>query len=379
MQDLTQNNRFMLVGLMPKGTDYEKILREMEELKSLVKTYGGEVFAATVQKADYPNRSTFIGSGKAQEIAETISKEKIDIIVINDIVKPGQLYTLEKIFFRSNPKIKVWDRVNLILQIFSLHAQTKEAKLQIDLANLRHMGPRIYGMGFILSRQGGKGVSMMGQGVTNTQLMKRHYRDEMKQINLQLSKLSDERKRQIAERKNLGFLTCAIVGYTNAGKTMLFNKLTDKDNLVEDALFATLDSSVGKLHFNSDKQQIIVTDTIGFIKNLPNSLIDAFKSTLLESINADLILVIIDVSDPEFREKINVVDEILHELHLEKKNQIYVFNKIDIALPAQAGNALDKIELMKSYNNYHPLFISAKTAEGIDLLQKSIIESIAKI
>ncbi len=322
MQDLTQNNRFMLVGLMPKGTDYEKILRDMEELKSLVKTYGGEVFAATVQKADYPNRSTFIGSGKSQEIAEVISKEKIDIIVINDIVKPGQLYTLEKIFFRSNPKIKVWDRVNLILQIFSLHAQTKEAKLQIDLANLRHMGPRIYGMGFILSRQGGKRVSMMGQGETNTVLMKRHYRDETKQISIQLSKLSDKRKRQIAERKNLGFLTCAIVGYTNAGKTMLFNKLTDKNNLVEDALFATLDSSVGKLHLNTDNQQIIVTDTIGFIKNLPHSLIDAFKSTLLESINADLLLIIIDVSDPEFRDKIRVVDEILHDLYLKGKNQI---------------------------------------------------------
>ncbi len=361
----------MLVGLMPKGTDYEKVLREMEELKSLVSTYGGEVFAATVQKADHPNRSTFIGSGKAQEIAEIIAKEKIDIIVINEEVKPGQLFTLEKIFYRSNPKIKVWDRVNLILQIFSLHANTKEAKLQIDLANLRHMGPRIYGMGYILSRQGG-GIGTIGVGETNTELMKRHWRNEMKHISNELSKLSEERARQIEKRKNMGFLTCAIVGYTNAGKTMLFNRLTNKENLVADALFATLDSSVGKLHQTSDKQQIIVSDTIGFIKNLPPGLIDAFKSTLLESMNADLLLIIIDASDPEFAEKIRVVDEILYELHLEKKDQLYVFNKIDIA------KNLDRIDLTKSYEKFHPLFIAAKTGEGIDILQKAIIQSIGQ-
>ncbi len=378
MQELAKNFRFMLVGLMPKGTDYEKILQEMEELKSLVKTYGGEVFAATVQKADYPNRATFIGSGKAQEIAEIIAKEKIDIIVINDIVKPGQLYTLEKIFFRSNPKIKVWDRVNLILQIFSLHAQTKEAKLQIDLANLRHMGPRIYGMGYILSRQGG-GIGAVGEGETNTELMKRHFRDEMRHILNQLAKLSDERKSKMEKRKSMGFLTCAIVGYTNAGKTLLFNRLTNKDNLVADALFVTLDSSVGKLHQTSDKQQVIVSDTIGFIKNLPPSLIDAFKSTLLESMNADLLLIVIDVSDPEFAEKIRVVDEILHELHLEGKNQLYVFNKTDIALPAQAGKSLDRADLLKRHMDFHPLFISAKTGEGIDILQNTILESIAQI
>lgn len=371
MQEFRERQRFMLVGLVPKGTNSEAILRDMEELESLVKTYGGEVFAATIQKADYPYRATFIGSGKAQEVAERIAEEKIDIVIINDMVKPGQLYTLEKIFFRSNPKIKVWDRVDLILQIFSLHARTKEAKLQIELAHLRHMGPRTYGIGYILSRQGG-GIGTVGVGETNTELMKRHWRNEMKHISSQLEKLSKERIRQIEKRRSIGFLTAAIVGYTNAGKTMLYNRLTSKVKVVADALFATLDSNVGKLYIPKIKKEIIVSDTIGFIKNLPPSLIDAFKSTLLESVNADLLLVVIDVSDPEFAEKIKVVEEILDELGSEKKNCLYVFNKIDKA------KFVDREDLSKKYGNFHPLFISAKFGEGINDLLNTIGKFIVK-
>jgi GTP-binding protein HflX len=370
MQEFRQKLRFMLVGLVPKGINDETILQDMEELESLVKTYGGEVFAATVQKADYPHKATFIGSGKAQEIADTIAKEQIDIVVINNIVKPGQLYTLEKIFFRSNPEIKVWDRVNLILQIFSLHAHTKEAKLQIDLANLRHMGPRIFGMGYILSRQGG-GIGTVGVGETNTELMKRHWRNEMKHISSQLTKLSKERIKQIEKRRSIGFLTAAIVGYTNAGKTMLFNRLTSKTNLVANALFATLDSSVGKLRIPNEKREIIVSDTIGFIKNLPPNLIDAFKSTLLETINADLLLIVVDLSDPELSDKIRVVEEILNELQAGEKKRLYVFNKSDRTKPS------DKTDLMKRYADYNPLFISAKFGEGVDKLLDMIGEFIA--
>lgn len=371
MQEFRQTKRFMLVGLVPKGANTEALLHDMEELESLVKTYEGVVFAATIQKADYPHKATFIGSGKAQEVADTVAKEEIDIVVINDVVKPGQLYTLEKIFFRSNPKIKVWDRVDLILQIFSLHAHTKEAKLQIDLAHLRHMGPRTYGMGYILSRQGG-GIGTVGVGETNTELMKRHWRDEMRHISLQLANLSRGRIKQIEKRRSIGFLTAAIVGYTNAGKTMLFNRLTSKTNFVADTLFATLDSSVGKLYLPNLKKDIIVSDTIGFIKNLPPNLIDAFKSTLLESVNADLLLVVIDISDPEFAEKIRVVEEILHELGLEKKSRLYIFNKVD------KTKVLDRIDLMKRYTDFNPLFISAKFGEGIDKLLDTIGECMGK-
>jgi len=362
----------MLIGLVPKGANEEAILLDLEEVESLVKTFGEEIFAVTVQKSDYPDRSTFIGSGKAQEIADTIAKEKIDIVVINNLVKPGQLYTLEKIFQRSNPKIRVWDRINLILQIFSLHAHTREAKLQIDLANLRHMGPRIYGMGYILSRQGG-GIGTVGVGETNTELMKRHFRDEMKNISKQLLRLSQEREKQIEKRRRDGFYTAAIVGYTNAGKTLLYNHLTNKVNYVADTLFATLDSSVGKLRQPSAGGNIIVSDTIGFIKNLPTDLIDAFKSTLLESVNADLLLIVVDVSDKEFAWKLQVVDDILHELKLAKKKRLYLFNKIDKVTPTEKG------ELAKQYTNFSPLLISAKTGEGLDMLCHKIEESLGKI
>ena len=233
MYEFKQQPRFMLVGLVPMGTNNETILLDLEEIESLVKTYGGKVFAAVVQKSHYPDKSKFVGSGKAEEIADTIAKEKIDIVVINDLASPGQLYNLEKIFYRSNQKIKVWDRMDLILHIFALHAHTREAKLQIDLATLRHMGPRTYGMGYILSRQGG-GIGTVGVGETNTELMKRHWRDEVRRISSELTRLSGERMKQIEKRKSIGFLTASLVGYTNAGKTMLFNRLTKKENYVSD-------------------------------------------------------------------------------------------------------------------------------------------------
>jgi len=368
MYELRQQPRFMLVGLVPMGTNYETILLEMEEVESLVKTYGGEVFAATVQKSHHPDKSKFLGSGKAEEIADTIAKEKIDIVVINDLANPGQLYTLEKIFYRSNQKIKVWDRMDLILHIFALHAHTKEAKLQIDLASLRHMGPRTYGMGYILSRQEG-GIGTVGVGETNTELMKRHWRDEMRRIKSELTRLSGERIKQMEKRKSIGFLTASLVGYTNAGKTMLFNRLTKKENYVSDNLFATLDSSVGKVILKGIRRDIAVSDTIGFIKNLPPGVIEAFKSTLIESVNAGLLLIVVDVSDPEFAHKLRVVDGILNELTLANKKRIYLFNKID-----KAGS-LDRMDLVKQYTLKSPLFISAKTGEGIDILFNKIEQS----
>ena len=372
MYELRQQPRFMLVGLVPRGTSYETILLEMEEVESLVKTYGGEVFAATVQKSHDPDKSKFVGSGKAEEIADAVAKEKIDIVVINNLANPGQLYALEKIFYRSNQKIKVWDRMDLILHIFALHAHTKEAKLQIDLASLRHMGPRTYGMGYILSKQGG-GIGAVGVGETNTELMKRHWRDEMRRISSELTRLSDQRIKQIEKRKSIGFFTASLVGYTNAGKTMLFNRLTKKENYVSDNLFATLDSSVGKVIISGKRRDITVSDTIGFIKNLPPDLIEAFKSTLIESANADLLLIVVDVSDPQFAHKLQVVDGILNELMLANKKRIYLFNKID-----KAGS-LNRMDLVKQYTLKSPLFVSAKTGEGIDILFNKIEQTFIKI
>lgn len=355
----------MLVGLVSPILDKEKMLANFEELESLVTTYGGRVYAAATQNSTRADNATYIGSGKAQEVADTILSEKIDIVVVNATIKPGQIYTLRKIFERTNPNIVVWDRVDLILQIFSKHAQTAEAKLQIKLAIMRHMGPRIYGMGMELSQQAG-GIGTRGIGETNTEIMRRHFRQEIRNVNKQLAKITKTKERQINQRKSNGLPTISIVGYTNAGKSTLFNKLTGGKNLVDNALFITLSSNVGKLYLPKKRKEVFLTDTIGFIQNLPHQLIEAFKSTLMETTQADLLLHVIDASDSWMHDKIKVVDGILQELKVETKNQIYVFNKMDKA------KELNRLDISNWYSSYHPQFIAAKTGSGCDKLVEEI-------
>lgn len=341
------------------------MVANFEELESLVTTYGGKVFAATTQNSARGDSATYIGSGKAQEIADTIVAEKIDIVVVNATIKPGQIYTLKKIFERANSNIVVWDRTDLILQIFSKHAQTAEAKLQIKLAIMRHMGPRIYGMGMELSQQAG-GIGTRGIGETNTEIMRRHFRMEIRNVNKQLAKIVKTKERQIIQRKGSGAPTISIIGYTNAGKSTLFNKLTGGKNLVDNALFVTLSSNVAKIYLPKLKKEVFVTDTIGFIQNLPHQLIEAFKSTLMETTQADMLLHVIDASDSWLHDKIKVVEGILRELNVDTKKQIYVFNKMD-----KAGQ-LNRMDLSNWYSLYNPQFIVAKTGEGCDKLIEEI-------
>lgn len=355
----------MLVGLAQPRIDKEKLLSDFEELQSLVQTYGGKVYAATVQNSTRESYATYIGTGKAQEVADTIIKEKIDIVVINANIKPGQIFTLKKIFMRGNPAILVWDRVDLILQIFSKHASTAEAKLQIKLANMRHMGPRIYGMGMELSQQAG-GIGTKGIGETNTELMRRHWRNEMRMIHKQLKKITQNKKQQMFNRKSNGLPTISIIGYTNAGKSTLFNRLTGGNNLVGNALFVTLDSNVGKFYLPKIKKEAFLTDTIGFIQNLPTQLIDAFKSTLMETTQADMLLHVIDTQDPWVYEKIASVESILRDLTIDTKSIIYIFNKMD------KTNVVNIEALTKKYYAFHPQCISAKTGEGCNRLIESI-------
>ena len=364
---LTHKPRFMLIGLVLPRTDKERTLADFEEAQSLVHTYGGEVFAAVSQNSTRRDQSTFIGTGKAHEVIDTITKEKIDIVVINDNVKPGQLFTLKKIFEVGNPRIEVWDRADLILHIFSKHASTAEAKLQIKLAFMRHMGPRIYGMGMELSQQAG-GIGTVGIGETNTERMQRHWRQEVRSVRKQLAKLEANRSNQMDTRKKSGLSTISIIGYTNAGKTTLFNALASEHKLVDNALFVTLDSNVSKLYLPKIQKEVYLTDTIGFIQNLPPQLIDAFKSTLMETIRADTLLHMIDASDIWMDDKIQAVEEILQDLRIDTTNQIYVFNKID-----RAKN-INKQELIKRYSAFHPQFVSAYSRQGIPQLLAAIQE-----
>lgn len=356
----------LFVCLFSPKLGQSEIEKDITELWNLVKSMGDAVVVDLLVQKGLPYPATYIGPGKAREAAEYLKNHTVDVVIINGILTPNQKFSLTKMFWDINPKIEVWDRVDLILAIFSRHAHTTEAKLQITLARMRHMGPSIFGMGMILSRQAG-GIGTRGIGETNTELMKRHYKREIKRVTDAITHLTDNRLRQIENRKSMGLQTISLVGYTNAGKTSLFNVLTHKKNLVENTLFATLDSAVGKIYIPQLARAVVVSDTIGFIKDLPPELIEAFTSTLLESVNADVVLHVIDASDRDLFEKIDVVVGILKELTIPEKKVILVFNKID-AVPS-----LDKQKIIERTIPYPHVFLSAITEEGVDALLAIIL------
>jgi GTPase len=312
----------------------------------------------------------YIGRGKTDEVAGIVKAQKIDAVILNGLIKPGQTFEIKNILVKENPRIQVWDRIDLILHIFAKHANTSEARLQIELAAMRHMGPRIYGMGMVLSRQGG-GIGGRGIGETNTELMKRHWRAQMKKVKDKLDKLSTDRERQLARRERMGLKTVSLIGYTNAGKTSLFNIVTGKKKVSQNALFVTLDSSVGKIKLPLTHAEILISDTIGFINNLPATLIDAFRSTLMESMQANLLIHVIDLSDENIQEKIHTVERVLSNLGMYGKERIYVFNKIDKV------EERDRNWAYKAYAKYNPVCISTKTGEGLEDLLQTIERTIS--
>ncbi len=360
--------KFIVVDVVPPITGASEAEDNLKEILSLVDTYGGGTVVKVIQRRAHPHPGTYIGSGKAEEVAELVRIHKIDVVIVNAIAQSTQLYKLLEIFWKYNPNIEVWDRIDLILHIFNKHAKTAEAKLQIELASMGHMGPRMYGLSEQLGRQAG-GIGGRGIGETNVELMKRHWRDAMKKTKDKLNALVKNHERQLNRRREIGYKTISIVGYTNAGKTTLFNALTGKKNLAKDVLFATLDSAVGKLYLPEKRQTVLISDTIGFIQNLPAELIDAFKSTLMESVHADILLHVIDATDPKMYQKINIVEEILKELGIENKKQIYVFNKTE-SIPKNVTDFLSE-----NFASKTPLFISAKEGKGIQKLKDSIENS----
>ncbi|MCA9371956.1 GTPase HflX [Candidatus Woesebacteria bacterium] len=361
--------KYILVHIVPPTTKPEQAKIELKEAMSLIKTLRSGKVIQIIQRRGNPHPATYIGTGKAAEIAALIQKNNIDVVIINAQVKPTQLYKLTKMYWEINPKIQVWDRIDLILHIFDKHAVSAEAKLQIELARMRHMGPRVYGLAQQLGRQAG-GIGTRGIGETNVELMKRHWRDAIKKTTEKLKKQEQQRTKQLQNRKKHGLQTISIVGYTNAGKTTLFNLLTNKEKIEKDELFVTLDTTTGKMYAPKLQRTLLVADTIGFIQSLPPNLIMAFKSTLLESIHADLLLHVVDASDPQLHEKIMVVNDILHDIGVEKtKPTILLLNKIDELEPYQRKN----LEKIVDYNDHRTsVFISAQTGEGIGGLKTTI-------
>jgi len=343
--------KVILVDIIPPQTSVSDSLARLNELERLLATYGGFVVVRKIQRRQNPNYKTYIGKGKVNEILEDALREKVDYVIINNQLKPQQLYNLETLFEKHN--IKVWDKIDLILEIFAKHATTKEAKLQIELARLRHLGPRISKMGVELMRQAG-GIGTRGKGETNIEVMKRHIRQREQHIKKQIKKIEANQASQRKKRKNHGFKTVAIVGYTNAGKSQLLSSLTNKKVKIENELFATLDSRIGKVYLQETQESCLVSDTIGFVRDLPPELINAFHSTLAETIEADLILHVIDICDLDREWKIEVVNKVIKNLDCNTKKMVYVFNKIDML-------QFDEIkELKEEYKKFTPVFVSAQ-------------------
>jgi GTP-binding protein HflX len=362
--------RFLVLQVITKRQKKEDAADDLREVEELIKTFGGQVIKEMIQRRDNPNQQTYIGSGKIEDLKNWCEAEEIDVVVINAITKSSQLFRIEKELWKINPQIMVWDRVDLILNIFDQHATTTESKLQIRMARVTHMGPRIYGLGKTeLSRQGG-GVGTRGKGETNIEYERRLINAEQHKIKEDLAKILKQKQNRLSQRNSRGVGTVALVGYTSAGKTTLFNRLTGKDKEMNKGLFTTLDTVIGKMKSSDYENQILISDTIGFISNLPPVLIDSFKSTLLESLEAKLILHVVDANDPQLLAKIEVVNEILRSLKATQPI-FMVFNKVDLLSAAELAN-LHSTAKETLLENQQAFFISASTGTCVDKLTTSV-------
>ncbi|PIE85519.1 GTPase HflX [Candidatus Gracilibacteria bacterium] len=373
--------KVFIADLLPYGEITEEEIKDkITETENLVNTFGGIVILKHIQKKSMPDYETFIGEGRLDEIVEEMKEAGANILIIGSALKTAQIYNINERL--RSIGAKCWDRIDLILKIFEKHAGSAEAKLQIELASIKHMGPRIFGMGMELSKQGG-GIGTRGKGETNTEIMKRHLAKKEIAIKKELDKFKKVRAEHRKSRKRKGLHTIGIVGYTNAGKSSLLNALTTKGVLAEDKLFATLGTSVSKMWIEASYDEennfeykpgieILLNDTIGFIRDLPPNLIQAFSSTLEDSIESELLFHVIDASDKKLNDKIEVVNKILKEIGANQK-KIYIFNKIDLL------NNMELDNLKKQFEKTDSLYVSSNKKLGFDKLKKYITKFFLKL
>ncbi len=330
----------------------------MAELEELATSAGGEVIGSGTQKLDTPVASTFIGSGKADEFAAQCKQDNVDTVIFDDDLSPAQSRNLEEIF-----QCKVLDRTALILDIFAQRARTREGKLQIELAQLQHLLPRLTRFWGHLSRQKG-GIGMRGDGETQLETDRRRVQDRIARIKEELLEVRQHRQTQRVGRQRNLWPLASIVGYTNAGKSTLLNQLTGATTLTEDMMFATLDPTTRRLKLPSN-QNVLLTDTVGFIRKLPHRLVESFKATLEEVVQAELLLHVVDLSHPQAEAQILAVNSVLEEIGAAGKPTMMVFNKVD---------RFDNRELLNKYLERFPgsVGISAKTGEGIPELKDEL-------
>ena len=361
--------RAVIVGVQLPGTTSADLEASLDELTALLDTAGAEVVERVVQRRATPDPGTFIGRGKVAELRDLVAAIGADALVFDDELTPAQQRTLEEAV-----KQKVLDRTIVILDIFAQHATSKEGKAQVELAQLLYLLPRLRGWGEALSRQaggrvaGGAGIGGRGPGETQLEVDRRRIMRRMGKLRRDLAEYGRIRATKAAERERKRVQEVALVGYTNAGKSSLLNRITGADVKVEDRLFATLDPTVRRLPLD-DGREIVLTDTVGFVRKLPHGLVEAFTSTLEGSAKADLLLHVVDASHPEAEAQIVAVQEVLAEIGADGRPQQLVLNKID-AVGADVVDALARrIELELGQ---HPVLVSAVTGAGIDALVERI-------
>ena len=360
MSEITKNTieRALLVALKTKDESHFIVGEHLTELEMLTDTAGAETILKVTQDRPKPDKAFYLGKGKAEEVAELVELNDIDLVIFDADLAPTQVRNLEKLIDK-----KILDRSGLILDIFAAHAQTKQAKTQVELAQLQYMLPRLTRAWTHLSKQVG-GIGTKGPGETQIETDRRLIRTRISKLKENLKKIESQNRTKSLRRKE--FLTASLVGYTNAGKSTLINLLTEADVLAENKLFATLDSTTRSLEIENGKQ-IMISDTVGFIRKLPHNLIESFKSTLNVVRDSDIILHVIDISHPFFEDHIKVVDETLKELGCEEKPQLYLFNKVD--------NLEDRSKIEYIKNNYSDSFvISAVRGFNINTVKEKLIE-----
>lgn len=350
-----KKEKVILVGVSTGDLDINKSL---DELAELIKTAGGEAVSRITQNLDRFNNKTYVGSGKIEEILWEIEDYEADAICCDDELSPVQMRNLS-----DELGVKVMDRTMVILDIFAQRASTHEGKIQVELAQMQYRAAKLIGLGRQMSRTGG-GIGTRGPGEKKLEIDRRRIHDRISLLKKDIEEVVKHRETARKSRSRNGKKVAAIVGYTNAGKSTLLNTLTQADILSEDMLFATLDPTTRVLDLGNG-QDILLTDTVGFISKLPHHLVDAFKSTLEEAVYADIIIHVVDASDTEYDEKMNVVYKTLRSLKVENKPIITLFNKCDI---------LDREEILKDTKADKSIRISAKTGDGLETLKEVLLD-----
>lgn len=360
----------VLVGVWTEGT-LRDATRSLEELARLAETAGALVLDGLIQRREVPDPATYIGSGKVLELREIVVASDADTVICDGELTPSQLRKLEE-----KLKVKVVDRTWLILDIFAAHARSREGKAQVSLAQMQYLLPRLRGWGESLSRQAGGagggaggGVGTRGPGETKIETDRRRIRDQVTRLRREIKEMGKARTTQRASRRRRGVPAVAIVGYTNAGKSSLLNRLTGAGVLVDDSLFATLDPTVRKARTPHGRDYTLA-DTVGFVRHLPHQLVDAFRSTLEEASHADLLMHVVDASDEEPEAQMTAVRSVLAEINAGQIHELVVINKADVAEP----DVLARLRRREP----HAVVVSARTGEGVNDLLVAIEDALPR-